>query len=62
MGIIGMAYVWDGSWLRSPESTDGTERNPVMRLEPLFGPAVDVWGDVGCFTEVEKVLDLIDND
>jgi len=61
MGIVGMAYVWDGSWIRSPESTEGKERNPIMRLQPVFGPAVDVWGDVGCFTAVERVLSLSDN-
>lgn len=60
MGIIGMAYVWEGEWLRSPEWAEGRERNPVMKLRPVFGPDVDVWGDVGCFTAVEQVLNLVD--
>ncbi|PAB31425.1 hypothetical protein CC205_16355 [Pseudomonas savastanoi pv. nerii] len=58
MGIVGMAYVWAGEWLRSPEWAEGRERNPVMKLRPLFGPEVDVWGDVGCFTAAEYVLTL----
>lgn len=55
-GIIGMAYIWSGEWLRSPERAENRERNPVMKLRPLFGPDIDVWGDVGCFTEAESVL------
>jgi len=58
MGIIGVVYVWTGEWLRSPEAVEKKDRNPVMKLRPLFGPEIDVWGDVGCFTEIEQVLQL----
>lgn len=58
IGIVGMAYVWEGEWIRSPESTERTERNPVMRLRPLFGPDVEIWGDVGCFTAADEALNL----
>lgn len=61
VGIVGMAYIWEGQWFRSPEATANTERNPVMKLRPLFGPRVDVWGDVGCFTEASRVLHEIDD-
>lgn len=60
MGIVGMVYVWEGEWLRSPEWVEGRERNAVMKLRPLFGPDVDVWGDVGCFTEASQALGLVD--
>ncbi|WP_090263218.1 hypothetical protein [Pseudomonas panipatensis] len=60
VGIVGMAYVWEGEWFRTPESVEGRERNPVMKLRPLWGAAVEIWGDTGCFTEAEKVLDLLE--
>lgn len=62
MGIIGMVYVWNGEWHRSPEWAEGRERNPVMKLQPLFEPSVEVWGDLGCFTEIERALELVDED
>lgn len=60
MGIVGMAYVWDGEWIRTPESVEGKDRNPVMKLRPLWGDDIEVWGDLGCFTKVERVFDSSD--
>lgn len=52
LGIIGMAYYWGGEWIRSPHEVKNRERNPVMKLRPVFGPNVEVYGDVGCFRSI----------
>jgi len=53
-GIIGVAYQWNGEWIRSPSDVEGRDRNPAMKLKPLFGPNVEVYGDVGCFSASEN--------
>ncbi|RUS67245.1 hypothetical protein CUZ56_01188 [Saezia sanguinis] len=61
MGVIGMAYVWNGEWIRSPEDVEHTERDPVMILHPIFNPEIQVWGDVSCFTSIERLeAELLD--
>ena len=51
-GMIGRVYVWRGEWDRSPEDVANRDRNPTMKLVPLWGDEFEVIGDVGCFTEV----------
>lgn len=54
LGIIGMAYYWDGEWIRPPEEVENREPNPVMKLRPVFGPNTEIHGDVGCFSSIEE--------
>jgi len=56
LGIIGMAYYWSGEWIRSPEEVEGitNDRNPVMKLKPVFGPDIEVYGDMGCFSSIKE--------
>ena len=51
-GMMGRVYVWRGEWIRSPQEVAHNERDPLMKLRPLWGPKVDVAGPTGCFTEV----------
>lgn len=51
-GMIGRMYVWRGEWVRSPEDVAHRERNPTMKLYPLWGDQFLVEGDTGCFTRV----------
>ena len=51
-GMIGRVYVWRGEWKRSPEQVANRDRNPTMKLVPLWGDDFEVIGDAGCFTEV----------
>jgi hypothetical protein len=50
--MIGRVYVWKGKWLRSPEQVAGRDRDPIMKLYPLWGDQFVVQGDIGSFTEV----------
>ncbi|VTT98783.1 unnamed protein product [Gemmataceae bacterium] len=52
LGMIGRVYIWNGQWLRSPERVAGRDRNPIMKLRPLWGSKLVVQGDIGSFTEV----------
>jgi hypothetical protein len=52
IGMMGRAYVWTGEWILSPQAADKRDVNPIMRLYPLWGDLFEVYGDVGCFTEV----------
>ena len=56
IGIIGFAYEWNGEWIRSPEDVEGRDRNPIMKLNPVFNPDIEVYGDVGCFSTVSELL------
>ena len=51
-GMIGRVYVWNGDWIRSPEQVANRDRNPIMKLSPLWGDQPVVHGDIGCFTEI----------
>ena len=55
IAVLGCVYVFEGVWTRSPEDVKGKDRNPVMRLTPLWRDATDkeIAGDIGCFTEIE---------
>lgn len=55
IGIVGCAYEWNGEWIRTPEEVEERDKNPVMKLKPVFGPDIDVYGDVGCFTSVDEL-------
>ena len=61
MGIIGVAYYWDGEWIRSPEEVENRESNPIMKLRPVFGKNVEVWGDTGCFSSVGECIGYVED-
>lgn len=58
MGITGMAYLWDGEWIRSPEDVGERESSPIMKFRPVFDPEIEVWGDTHSFTEASKLEEL----
>lgn len=54
-GVVGRVYVWDGEWDRSPEAVADRERNPTMKLRPLWphpNELTSIIGDVADFTEI----------
>jgi len=59
MGIIGMVYLWEGEWIRSPEEVEGRDAEAIMKLRPVFSPEVEVWGDLSCFTPIKYLSEQL---
>lgn len=60
MGIVGMAYFWEGEWIRSPEEVEGREVDAIMKLRPVFGPHIEIWGDLSCYSSPECLENVKD--
>jgi hypothetical protein len=49
---MGRVYSWKREWYVSPEEVGDSERNPVMKVYPVYVTGGAVRADIGCFTEV----------